>query len=173
MLALTMQRPYTPHYSKYQGYTQRRNHQSQPVTSLFFGIVCLKSSTQVVSSGLVYASMYLFESQCEGPRNAIRRVDVLVDIRLSGEVLWVAADIDSVGVLVHANVVYTERRWELQVVKVDVAEVPRHAQVHDQVLTGEERQRVANCGRGLSTIGSWGTGRSLISTIGSAAIPAW
>jgi len=65
-----------------------------------------------------------------------KRRDVLVDIRIRREVLWVTTNIDRVLGLIHPNPVNPHLRRERQVVGIDEAsKVSRHAQVHDEVLS--------------------------------------
>lgn len=64
----------------------------------------------------------------------MRRKYILIDVSFGREVIGVAADVLGIGVLVHTDVVDLHRGGEGKVVDVDVAEVPRHAQVHDEVL---------------------------------------
>ena len=64
----------------------------------------------------------------------VASVDLLVDVRCCGEVLGVAANVLGVGILVNTDPVDLHGCGERQVVDVDIAEVPRHAQVSDQIL---------------------------------------
>ena len=63
-----------------------------------------------------------------------KRRRILVDVGRGGEVRGVAADVDVVRVLVHADVVDLHRCGERQVVEVDETEVGRHAQVGNEIL---------------------------------------
>lgn len=70
------------------------------------------------------------------PRRQIRvgvRLNIRVDVVCSGEVLRVAANVKSIRVLVHADVIDAHRRGERQMVQVDLSEVGRHTKVGNEI----------------------------------------
>ena len=58
----------------------------------------------------------------------------LVDVRLRGEVVWIASRVDIVRILVHPHIVDRHDRRERQVSEIDSFEAGRNSQVDDHIL---------------------------------------
>jgi len=56
-----------------------------------------------------------------------------LDVIFRGEVLGAASDVDLIGWLVYAHVVYVHVCWECKLVEVDRAEAGRHSEIGDDV----------------------------------------
>jgi hypothetical protein len=59
----------------------------------------------------------------------------LVDICCRREVRWITADIDLIWELVYTYIVHAHGSWEGQMLKIDGAEIPRHSQIRQDVLS--------------------------------------
>lgn len=69
-----------------------------------------------------------------GPKDTGK--NLLLDVSRGREIRGVATNVDVVRILVNTDVVDLHRGWESQVIKIDITEVPGHAQVDDKVLSG-------------------------------------
>lgn len=63
---------------------------------------------------------------------------ILIDVGSCGEIFWVATDVDSVGWLVHSDIIHAHQCRECEVLQVNSAEIFRHAQVHDEILRRDD-----------------------------------
>jgi hypothetical protein len=68
-------------------------------------------------------------------------VDSLVDVRLRGEIVWIASGVHIFRPLVHPHVVDGHDCREGQVFEIDGSEVGRNSQVDDHILGMGVRER--------------------------------
>jgi len=73
----------------------------------------------------VYAAIYLRPKAMSFSIAELFR-DLLVDVVLSWKIWGIAANVDTLHVLIYANVIYSHLSRECEVPKIDVAEVLRH-----------------------------------------------
>jgi len=87
----------------------------------------------------------------EEVRMTYSEIGVCISIRKAGDIficretIWVATNVNSIGVLVYSNVIDEHIDWEVDVGEVNLSKVLRHAQVCNDVLSkwSASRQRSA------------------------------